>query len=95
MEQGVSNVLYYSYLLWKSYDFKPIPNGPFSGLLTERSAKSPTLSKTSHTYPTIMRPGTVVSHPKKTQKSFIFVIHIDLRVTNDSRNFYTIFLFFP
>ena len=30
-----------------------------------------------------MRPGIVVSHLKKTQKSFIFVIHIDLRVTND------------
>ena len=54
-----------------SYSINPTQDGPLVGLLTNgggQKAPSPRLCKIRHTYPTLMKLGTVVSFPKKIQK---------------------------
>ena len=49
--------------------------GLFGGSFTNGGPKRPTLSKIRHTYPTMMKLGTVVPDLKKIQKYINYVIH--------------------
>ena len=57
--------------LCQSLFFNPIQDGLFSGLLTDGGggAKDP-LPKICHTYPTMMKLGTVIPYLKKIQKIY-------------------------
>ena len=49
---------------------KPIQDGLFGGCSRMRSKRSP-FPKICHTYPTMMKPGTVIPYLKKTQKIYL------------------------
>ena len=48
----------------------PIQDGLFRGCLRMEGAKRPPLPKICHTYPTMMKLGTVIPYPKKIQKIY-------------------------
>ena len=50
--------------------FNPIKDGPLQGCSWMGGAKMPTLPKICHTYPTMMKFGTVIPHLKKIQKIY-------------------------
>ena len=51
----------------KCFKFNPIQDGPFWDCLGWWSTKRPSLPKTCHTYPTIMKLATVIPYLKKIQ----------------------------
>ena len=52
-------------------DLNPIQDGPFRGCSSMgRGKKDPLLSKICHTYPTMMKLGTVISYLKSIQKIY-------------------------
>ena len=58
-----------------NYNFNPIQDGVFLGCSRmEGGTKRPSLPKICHTYPAMMKPGTVILYLKKMQK--IYVIHV-------------------
>ena len=56
--------------LLKFYCINLIQDRHLLGLLTDRGAKKASLPKTCHTYPTMMKLGTVIPYLKKIQKKF-------------------------
>ena len=54
-----------SKILWKGTPPNPIQDGPFWGCSRAKNA----LSKICHTYPTLMKLGTVTAYLKKIQKT--------------------------
>ena len=53
----------------------PYSGWVFSQLITDRGSKKAPLPKICHTYPTVMKLGTVISYLKKIQKCFNHVTH--------------------
>ena len=52
------------------FTINPIQDGPFRGCSRRRQAKNAPSPKISHTYPTMMKLGTVIPYLKKFQKLF-------------------------
>ena len=50
--------------------FNPIQDGHFRGCSRMGGIKRPTLSKICHTYPTMIKLGTVIPYPKRFQKIY-------------------------
>ena len=69
-EDYISYVNYMSYINYRTYVFNPIQDGLFRGCSRMGGAFWPPLPKIHHTYPIMMKLGTVIPYQRKIQKMY-------------------------